>query len=434
MGAALLVAGIAASIALFSSPGTYDVTDERRGFLTWMADAVELGPIEGYRANPYDYPPGSKLLLGAAGSVGDAAGLDRPTSYKLLLLFFQAATALVAFTLTGSLPLAGALWAATSVSAMAHGYLDILFAPFLVVSLVGLARRQPAVAWVFLWLACFIKQQPLLLVPFYVVHLGRIDGFASLRRLVRNPTAWGTAAWTAAALLAVTLAFGRTATGEFATVQALERAAAHRDVSGNALNLGWVGSYAYQVAKYGELGAARVRETHWRNVIKAGAGCVLLWVLWLQIRAPKTPLTALFAMLTGYLAYFTFNAGVHENHLFVPMILAIVLGAFLWHTPGAHRDVPVMPLLFSTVIFANVNLLLFFDSQGAERAPLLLGPRQLDITAPVAGVSLVLFVAAVTTLRAIGQRTRERAVSRAAANSGRARSTMSSLAVSERRK
>jgi hypothetical protein len=433
-GAALLLAGMLASAALFTAPGTFDVTDPRVGFLAWMDDAVEHGPVDGYRVDPYDYPPGAKALLGAAGSLGDRLGLERAASFKLLLLLFQAATALAAFALTRRLLLAGALWLSTVVSAMAHGYLDILFAPFLVISLVGVATRRAVPAWVFLWLACFIKHQPFILVPFYIVHLGGIDGVGGLWRFLRQPNTWGVAAWTGAAVLLVVIAFGRTETGQWAAVQALQKATAHRDISGNALNAPWIGSYVYQVSKYGELGPARVREARRLLPIKAAAVSVLLWVLWLQMRLPKTPRAGLVAMLAGYLAYFTFNAGVHENHLFVPMLLALVIVTLGSSLDGAGARGTLVPLAIGVVAFAHLNLLLFYDWQGLVREPVLIGTRQLDASVPLAGISLVLFAAAVAALRGSDQRAGERASSRAAAKPGRERSTISSLAVNEIRK
>ena len=90
LGVALLVAGMLSSAILVTAPGTFDVTDPRRGFLVWMDDVVVLGPVDGYRYNPYDYPPGTKTLLGLAGKAGDAVGISRPNSLKILLLTFQA--------------------------------------------------------------------------------------------------------------------------------------------------------------------------------------------------------------------------------------------------------------------------------------------------------------------------------------------------------
>jgi hypothetical protein len=398
LGLILLTAGLWSSLALLSSPGTYDVTDPRRGFLVWMDHAVSMGPIEGYQFRPYDYPPGAKALLGVAGSAGDWLGLERSDSLKLLLLGFQTLTGLVVLLLTRDLVLAGAIWLGTTINAIGHGYLDILYAPFLMVSLVALQRNQRLRAWAFWCLACTIKAQPLILLPFYLVHIGGIGQLRDVGRIVRDPRTWGAASWTAAAAIVIIVMFGQTETREWAVTQAVQKATAHREVSGNAMNAGWIGSYLYQVVENRELGPAEIRETEWRVALKGFAIAVLGWVLWLQIRLPKTPHHVLLSILGGCLAYFTFNAGVHENHLFIPMLVALLWAA----TPdperaGWHRSRLVLAL--GVAAFSNLNHLLFFDLRGQIRPPVLIGgPGGLDASVPLAFVSLLLFAATVRCL------------------------------------
>jgi hypothetical protein len=404
LGIGLLLAGVLSSTALVTAPGTFDVTDPRRGFLVWMDDVVILGPVDGYRYNPYDYPPGTKTLLGLAGTIGDAVGISRPNSLKLLLLSFQALTALVAFALTGDILLTGAIWFCTTLSAIGQGYLDILYAPFLVASLVGLQRNRPLQAWGFLLACCAIKPQPLVLLPFYAVQLTGLAGLKDMRRVTRDSRTWAFGIWTAIALLALVVTFGRTETHQWAVVQAVQKATAHKELSGNAMNVPWIGSYVYQVSKYRALGAARERDSTWRNPIKVVAAAIVAWILWLQIRLPKTPHTALLSLLAGYLAYFTFNAGVHENHLFIAMILGLLLVTMPDELRTGWSRRREWWLGLGVVAFAHLNPLLFFGWRGGDRAPTLLGgPDGLDISVPLAALSLVLFVATVRCLRASGR-------------------------------
>jgi hypothetical protein len=406
LGVAFLVAGTLSSAVLVTAPGTFDVTDPRRGFLVWMDDVVILGPVEGYRYDPYDYPPGTKTLLGLAGTAGDALGLSRSNSLKLLLLAFQAMTALVAFSLTGDIVLAGALWFFTATSAIGQGYLDILYAPFLVASLIGLQRKRPLQAWGLLLACCAIKPQPLVLLPFYAVHLTGLGSVKDVSRIARDPRTWGAAVWTAIAVLLLVVTFGRTHdTRQWSVVQAVQKATAHKEISGNAMNAGWIGSYIYQVAKHGQLGPALERDSTWRNPIKVVAAAIVAWILWLQIGLPKTSHTVLLALLGGYLAYFTFNAGVHENHLFIAMIIALLLATIpeeLRHGWSRTRE---LMLAIGVIVFAHLNPLLFFGWRGGDREPTLIGgPTGLDISVPLATFSIVLFVATVLCMRASGRR------------------------------
>ena len=406
LGIALLITGMLSSAVLVSAPGTFDVTDPRRGFLVWMDDVVILGPTEGYRYNPYDYPPGTKTLLGLAGKAGDAVGLSRPNSLKLLLLTFQALSALVAFALTGDLLLTGAIWIFTTTSAIGQGYLDILYTPFLVASLVGLLKQRPLQAWGLLLVCCAIKPQPLVLLPFYAVHLTGLSGLKDAWRVARQPGTWGAAVWTAIAVLLLVVTFGRThETRQWAVVQAVQKATAHKEISGNAMNAGWIGSYIYQVIRHGELGPVLERDSAWRNPIKVVAAAIVAWILWLQIVLPKTPRTALLALLGGYLAYFTFNAGVHENHLFIAMIVALFLATIPGHASTAWNRPRDVALALGVIAFAHLNPLLFFHWSGGDREPTLIGgPNGLDISVPLSIVSIVLFVATVRALRASAAR------------------------------
>jgi hypothetical protein len=405
LGIALLVAGVLGSAVLATAPGTFDVTDPRRGFLVWMDDVVVLGPIDGYRYNPYDYPPGTKMLLGLAGATGDALGLSRPNSLKLLLLGFQALTALVTFVLTRNILLTGGIWFCTTTSAIGQGYLDILYAPFLVASIVGLQRNRPIQAWGLLLTCCAIKPQPLVLLPFYAVHLTGLSGLRDAARVVRQPRTWAAAAWTGIAVALVIVLFGRAQeTGQWAFVQAVQKATAHKELSGNAMNVPWLGSYVYQVIKDRGFGPARERDSTWRNPIKAAAAVIVLGVLWLQIRRRKTPHAVLLALLGGYLAYFTFNAGVHENHLFIAMVIALFLVARPDDMRTRSQRLGEIALGIGVIALAHLNPLLFFGWRGGDREPTLIGgPQGLDISAPLSLISVVLFVATVECLRASGQ-------------------------------
>jgi hypothetical protein len=170
------------------------------------------------------------------------------------------------------------------------------------------------------------------------------------------------------------------------------------------MNAPWIGSYVYQVGKYGEMGPALVRDTKWRGAIKTVAASILAWVLWVQMRAPKTPHAALLSLLAGYFAYFTFNAGVHENHVFIPMMIGLVMAFGVDPAGWGWRRHRHLVLAAAVVAFAHLNPLLFFEFSGRDRAPILIGgPTGLDVSVPLSLVSIVIFVLAVRYLRVTGR-------------------------------
>ena len=112
----------------------------------------------------------------------------------------------------------------------------------------------------------------------------------------------------------------------------------------------------------------------------------------------------LLALLGGYLAYFTFNAGVHENHLFIAMMIALFLAALPDEARTGARRTRELAIAVGVVAFAHLNPLLFYSWRGGNRDPTLIGgPTGLDISVPLATISIVLFVATVLCLRASGR-------------------------------
>jgi hypothetical protein len=99
------------------------------------------------------------------------------------------------------------------------------------------------------------------------------------------------------------------------------------------MNFGWVQSHwlrTYRPGVFGGLSGGRAAaivtlDSTYTALPKAlfvlsfGASALLAFV------RPRTFVNFLRYSLLGYLAYFTFNTGVHENHLFVAIILAALL-------------------------------------------------------------------------------------------------------------
>jgi hypothetical protein len=63
--------------------------------------------------------------------------------------------------------------------------------------------------------------------------------------------------------------------------------------------------------------------------------------------------------IIGVVTYFNFNSGVHENHLFVAVLLAYILMLFT-HT---RQDRALVTFL---VVVSNINLFVFYGVTGTE--------------------------------------------------------------------
>lgn len=160
----------------------------------------------------------------------------------------------------------------------------------------------------------------------------------------------------------------------------------HPYLSANALNLGWLTSYflhVYAPNIYGPLrdgGNYIINQSVSQSVFIVHKGFFILFYffsLFAFLRAKKTFRNLVLFSLLGYLAYFEFNTGVHENHLFLSVLLAGYL--LLW---GYWK-----PFSFLAVL-SNLNLFVFYgiDGRGLVFSRLVGG---IDITVAFAILSCI---------------------------------------------
>ena len=88
--------------------------------------------------------------------------------------------------------------------------------------------------------------------------------------------------------------------------------------------------------------------------------------------------------LLGYLAYFIFFTGAHENHLFVPLVLSAVLIAI-------ERKYFAWFILMAMAL--NLNLLIFYGITGEENVRFIRSIGGFDLSVLLAFVNVVVFFA-----------------------------------------
>lgn len=264
---------------------------------------------------------------------------------------------------TGRLGLSLFSLAAVALSASMLAYLDILLAIPLLVSFFAALDRRPILSAAAFGIACLIKWQPLVIVPFMLVVWFEQARSEPRRHLV------------AAGLLAI-------AAGVIAWVfwpaiwSSFTHAFGHVGWSAHALNFPWfvqiVLGYQPQIIQAPSAPLLGLR------VIFATIYLLLLGTgIW---RQRGDTMTMLSFALAAFLAYFTFAASVHENHLFGPMLLAFVL----W-----SRNPRLRTAAIALVIFANLNLAVFYGLTGTP--PFAVGPSFAWLTGILSAFSLLLF-------------------------------------------
>ena len=367
----LTLANAGAALALLGSPGTSDT----KTWSAWMAAAASQGVVAGYASNVTDYPPLAMTILGGVHGVAALTGLDPFLAFKLSLLVALWASAGIVLAWTRRPLVANAMHAALLLNAIGLAYLDVYAAPTLLLALWALHRDRLAWFSVLFAVSCLTKWQPLLLLPFLLLHAGP-------RRLL--------AAILPGLLVAVivVLTFG----GKVG--EAFRLAGSHPYLSGNAANLGWVLTHALHRSLpeiYGPLIDGRAKfivlgrdasDTWIQWPLRAMAYTGYGACLWRAMRDRLALDSTLGLALAGFLAYFTFHTGAHENHLFVPCIVAIVLASvdarWVWPAVGV-------------AVVSNANLALFYGFTGT--LPGWVRTAGIDLVLPLAIAEIALFVA-----------------------------------------
>lgn len=381
----LLLLGALLAPVFLAAPGTVDLPI----WLEWMGALRVHGLIAGYAAVAPEYPPLGFALLHATDQLAQATQASPFLVLKLTLLLMLYLTAGLVLAWTHQPRWAALVLFALLLDATAHGYLDIFGAPWLFAALWALGARRPLSAAALFSVSVLMKWQPLIALPFLLpCALGAGRSLSSLpQRLMALTLA------ALAPLLGCLAVFG------LEPLTAFTRTLHHPQLSGNALNFNWLLTWMLHLLApqhFGRLAQGRVFiiETHdaalllaprllfalsylavlaytWR--LAAGQPGQRRWTLPLERALPIAAL--------GYLSYFTFNPGVHENHLYVGMLLAL---ACAWLAPAEW------PMLAPWVVFENVNLVLFYglDGTGLHFGRVAAG---LDLSVLLAAFELALF-------------------------------------------
>jgi hypothetical protein len=327
------------SAILLRAPGTYDVTEN---WLPWMLILKNHGLVAGYAQIADMYPPGAAALLMLADEV--LPTLPDLTVIDLLVGLAQLAAGLAFARRAGTL-LSLCFVAAIALSGAGLAYLDVLYALPLVLALFAALDRRPVASAACFTAACLIKWQPLILLPFMAVIW-----FNQARALPRRQLAAGAGLLSIAAGF-VLLTFWPAIWLAFAS--ALDSA----PWSGDALNLAWVAQLVFGYPPE----PLFLVTNHSKWLLRIAFAAVYLPILVAAIRTQRhDPARMMIFALAGFVAYFLLAPSVHENHLFVP----VVLGFVLW-----TRVPALAPAVAAIAVLFNLNLLLFYGLTGTTPLP-----------------------------------------------------------------
>jgi hypothetical protein len=378
--AILLLLEILFSLLLLYSPGTGDVSSF---WIPWTRKVVANGLVEGYRLGRSAYPPLSHVLMFVVATVSEAYSVTLFVGLKLSLAAALLVNTVIVYRWTRTVALAGLLGFSFFFNGVALGYLDMYFAPALVLSLWALQQRRIGLFSGLFALACLIKWQPLIIAPFLGLHAvsvaaARGDGIAKR---------WGFATVPGAAVVLVTAAAFRVET----IWSAFSRSLNEGYLSGTALNLGWIVTYylrAYHPHLYGGLtdGLVTLVDVEptlpWVVMMKLTFAAFYLAALWRFTTKTASFPHVIECSLVGYLGYCLLNTGVHENHLFIATILSVIAASL--SADKTWRAVVI-------VAMSILNLVTFYGFTGTELPfSRVIG---IDVSVVFAAVNVLVFLA-----------------------------------------
>jgi hypothetical protein len=334
----------------------------------WIDRLMARGPRGGYIAIQADYPPGTSIVLWLAGLMAQANGAETLSVLKFILLAFLLATTGLLLAASRRPGLSAFAHAGLALNSFGLMYLDIFTAPFLIGAFWAAAKGRLSLLTGLLAAACVMKWQPLWLWPFVLIYVFRTAGQSQRRK-----DAW----------LAVVVAIGVAGLavliyGMPALYDALNRAGHHNDLSNFGANPLWILTWWFEHApapgRQGlSPGGLVTIMAAGRPLIRALSLLTLICYAIVVSRYWKSrdpaPSALLRFSIAGYLVYFLCSTGVHENHLFLAALLAVLLA---WQEQARGWIAVIL------VAAANLNLLAFYHWDGgpAER---LIGHQDLSV-------------------------------------------------------
>jgi hypothetical protein len=349
----LLLLLVILSCLLVSSRGTLDVHTWER----WTQDFMLHGPRAGYAISQTDYPPLMAFVFYLFTRCLSTIGVGSFLAIKLAVLVFEFLAAAMIFCWTNSYRTCAFFLAAFFLDAVLLGYSDVILGFFLLATFFAALRNQLLLTSLASVIAIFIKWQALIVMPFLLVFV-----------LSRQESLWKILWQGAIPALGLT-----TLIVVWFDPQrlwfTLHWAVHHAWLSANAENFPWLLTWAYRTFSpeifggliQGEI--TYIATNHPPPVFLLSRAVFLLcYVLALLafLRSRQQPLQLLQYSLLGYLVYFVFNLGVHENHLFLAVILSILL---------ADHDTRWRTLAVYLAIAFNLNLLFSYGLTGHASLP-----------------------------------------------------------------
>ena len=364
----------------FESPGTGDVKIWTR----WLINSINHGLGHGYTLNRADYPPLSSAITYGFCKLAIIEG-DLFFAIKLSISVFLIISALAYYQISKNILLTTLFLIACFLNSILLGYTDIYYTGCLLFAIWFLKQTNKQtniliIFPIFFTLAFLIKWQPLILTPFIGLYIikqqtgyGAKKGFLNIIKPI---------------LVSLIIIGAITQIYNPQDILHAFQKALNRDyLSANALNLNWLITAYLKITIPEIYGLPKDGIITWIKIsgeIKDNIK-LMFWVIYLGAvisYALSSQDFETFLKFSGFgsIAYFTFNFGVHENHM---ILVVLVYSLLVLINPSHLKD------YIYIIFFNNINLYLFYGFHGVGPKEGRLIFDQIDISIPLAAMNLL---------------------------------------------
>lgn len=343
-------------IVFFPSFGTTDMAL----WISWANKAEKLGLVAGYAATEDQYPPLTVATLWGICKITNIIHLPNFYAIKLSIYSFLLATIFLLYRLFNrNIVFTVAIGLYLLRSSMSLSYLDVYFAPFLLLSLRYLSVFDFQKGVFLFVLSALFKFQPLIIAPFlffWIVYTEYVKNKGDLYGLFRGVL--NIALPSLLLLFVILIVFGN------AFVSSFVRAFGEPGLSDYALNFNWIQTRVIQILFSGSDFASAYNNdaSIMYSIPKAAlwiarSGFLLSYfsVIYWWVFKRKTVENFLLACFLGSLSYFMFATGVHENHMFLSILIAV----FLYSLNTKYQFLAV-----NAILIGGMNLFVFYGYNG----------------------------------------------------------------------
>ena len=340
-------------VALITFFGTYGTGDTLL-FTIWIQHALDEGIVGGFAANQEVYPPLIPLMLTVIHkAINHFIIGGGENAIRVLTTVFSLSSCILAKLMLKDNRICILLFLSTFLS-VTDRYLDIVMVPFIIASYFFAKNRKYVAVGASLALMCLMKYQPLIMMPVVLTALINIDVKAEKGK--RFTICWKPLLKMALGGIVPVAVVALVYRGAFFRSIYLALFGYSELVAPQGLNVGWIVQFIYEKLT----GTYYEKIEVLRSIPNIGLviykylfviGYLAVFARLIFLRGKKIS-DILKGCIIVFILYYLFNVNVHENHLFVGMILALLLYA-------ETKELPDL-IVFAIVAFIhNVNLGVF---------------------------------------------------------------------------